>query len=170
MDGAAEFGHPFGKHEAHQFLALDVEGGEALQRQEIAEPGLPGAEHVAHGTETAAEQHLGALANVARRNARSIGSADQRSDAAARDDRRLDAKFVEDLKQQNMGKSPGTAAAESKTDFGGAQAPASLAKVKPVSARGFTCVPISAALTLAEVPSRTRPAIPWRMAARRKKL
>src|SRR5690349_10495979 len=104
------------------------------------------------------------------RNARSISGADQRAKTAAGDDRGLDSHLVEDFKHGNMGETARRATAKREADPRGAHAPALFAKNQAVSAKGRTSLAMRRASRLAAVPSRTRPTMPWRMAAIRKKL
>src|SRR5262245_19143872 len=159
-----------GKDEAGELLPVDQERGEALSLQEIPEARPFDAEQVFGRLHPVGEDKAGIIADVLGREAGGIGSSDHRAEAAAGDDRRLDPHFIEDFEHGDMGEAARRAAAEGKADLRRAHAPASLAKCQAVSAKGRTSPAMRRALRLAAVPSRTRPTMPCRMAAIRKKL
>ena len=91
------------------------------------------------------------------------------ADRGARDRDRPDAQFVERLEHRDMGK-PARAAAAEREREALHQAPAARANDHAVAASGRTIRARAAACSLVAVPSRTRPAMPCRIAAMRKKL
>src|SRR3954464_4744328 len=105
-----------------------------------------------------------------------MGGADQRADRRRRDGDRLPSHFVERFEHGDMGEPAGPAPAKRERKgllarkVPGHRAPASHAKSQAVAASGRTSGAMSAAVSLAAVPSRTRPTMPCRIAARRKKL
>ena len=111
----------------------------------------------------------GVAAHLAAAHAGGIARADERADRGAGDGDRLDAHLVERLGHDDMGEAARPAAAE-RQRHGFHFAPASRAKRQAVSASGRTICALAAACSLVAVPSRTRPAMPCRIAAMRKKL
>src|SRR4029079_5517535 len=108
-------------------------------------------------------------AHLAAAHTGSIAGPDDGPDRGAGDRHRLDAHLTERLGDDDMGKPPRTAAAKRQRD-GFHLAPASRAKRQAVSASGRTICALAGACSLVAVPSRTRPAMPCRIAAMGKKL
>src|SRR5262249_45951263 len=98
-----------------------------------------------------------------------VACADEGADRSAGNRYRFDAQFVERFEHDDMSKAARAAAAKRQC-HALAHAPASRAKVQAVSASGRTSAALAGACSLGAVPSRTRPAIPCKIAAMRKKL
>ena len=111
----------------------------------------------------------GVAAHLAAAHAGGIARADDGADRGAGDGDGLHAHLVERLGHDDMGEAARPAAAERQRD-GLHLAPASRAKRQAVSASGRTICALAGACSLVAVPSRTRPAMPCRIAAMRKKL
>src|SRR5260370_1000265 len=79
-----------------------------------------------------------------------------------------DDELVERRDHGDMGEPARPAAAERERE--GLHAPASCANRHAVAASGATMAALAGAYSLVAVPSRTRPTMPWKIAARRKKL
>jgi len=107
-------------------------------------------------------------AHVAARHAGRIAGADERADRRAGERHRPHPELVERLDHGDMRDAARAAAAkrERKTFH----AAISCANCQALAASGRTMAAMPAAFSLVAVPSRTRPAMPCRMAARRKKL
>ena len=111
----------------------------------------------------------GVTPHVAAGHARRVTGADDRADGSAGNRHGLHAHLVERLGHDDM-REPSRAAAAKCEGEGFHLAPASRAKRHAVSASGRTIWPLAAACSLVAVPSRTRPAMPCKIAAIRKKL
>src|SRR5262249_44047845 len=109
-------------------------------------------------------------ADVAARHARRIGGADQRADRGAGDGDRFPTHLVEPLEHGEVGAAARAAGPEREGEAPAHNAPASRANAQARAASGRTSGAMAAAFALVAVPSRTRPTMPCRMAARRKKL
>jgi hypothetical protein len=97
-----------------------------------------------------------------------ISSADQCTDRCAGDRGRLQPHVVERLKHRNVGEAARAATTERERER--FHAPACTAKSQAFAAKAGTSAPLAAAKALVAVPSRTRPAMPCKIAAMRKKL
>ena len=137
--------HAVGEGQVDQRLAVDLQRGEALERQEIGDPRPLGAEHVLRRRDAVAEQRSARSPISLADQARGIARADQRADAAAGDDRGLDAEFVEDFEHAEYGRGRARCRRRAPGRSRAAHAPAFRAKAQAVSARGWTCVTIAAA-------------------------
>src|SRR5262249_5571941 len=123
-----------------------------------------------------AAEHLGAVvgerddeaADVPARHPRRVGRADQRADRGAGDGGGPFAHVVERFEHRDMGEPARAAAAECKGKALRHRAPASRANSQALTASGRTSGAMAAAVSLAAVPAR--PTMPWKIAARRKKL
>src|SRR4029453_5362288 len=99
-----------------------------------------------------------------------IGGADQSADRGAGDGGGLLAHVVERFQHRDGGDPAPPAAAEPKGETLRHRAPASRANSQALTASGRTSGAMAAPVSLVAVPSRTRPTMPWKIAARRKKL
>ena len=109
-------------------------------------------------------------ANIPRRHPGGIGRTEQRADRAAGDDGRLSAQLVEGFEDGDMRDPARAASAQGKREAPAHPAPAWRANSHALHASGRTSGAMASAFSLVAVPSRTRPTIPCRIAARRKKL
>src|SRR5262249_33227182 len=98
-----------------------------------------------------------------------IGGADQRADRGARDRHRLDAHLVERLDHHDVAETARPAAAKRERE-GFHVAPASCANRQAAAASGCTIAALAGACSLVAVPSRTRPTMPWEVAAMREEV
>ena len=111
----------------------------------------------------------GVVADVTPAHARRIGGADQRADRGAGDRGGFYPHLVQRFDHRDVGEPAGAAAAERERE-GFFHAPACSANSHALAASGRTISAFAAANALVAVPSRTRPTMPCRIAARRKKL
>src|SRR5262249_1821134 len=112
----------------------------------------------------------GVVADVLAAHTRGIACPNNRTDRGAGDRNRLDPQFVERLEDGNMRIAACAAATQCQGHAFRHAAPAWRANPSAVSASGPTICARTAACSLVAVPSRTRPAMPCKIAARRKKL
>src|SRR5262249_24117910 len=98
-----------------------------------------------------------------------IGGTDERASRCPGNDDRLDSQFVEGFEHGNMREAARSAGAKCAGDRFH-RAPASKANDQALAGSGRTSSALDAACSLVAVPSRTRPTMPWRIAASRKKL
>src|SRR5579883_967285 len=108
------------------------------------------------------------MTDISAAHSRRIGRADEGADRCAGNGCRLHTHVVERLEYRDVGEPTRTTAPERQREA--PHAPAWRAKSQALAASGATSAALAAANVLVAVPSRTRPAIPWRMAAMRKKL
>ena len=162
--------HAVGQELSAEFFRIDQGGtAEAHAEQVCKRAGARGDEPAEHVRAVVGEPDDEATDLLARHPG-GIGGADQRADRRAGDGDGLPAHFVERFEHRDMREPARAAAAKREREALRHRAPASRAKSQAVAASGRTSGAMAAAVSLVAVPSRTRPTMPCRIAARRKKL
>ena len=162
-----------------------VEEFRAVDRERIAEAGAENLRPRDRARRHHAAQHLAAVMRERKEmpphraagEPRRIAGADHRADRGAGDHRGLHAHLVERLDDRDVGDPARAAGAEREREGFHLSltlrihlAPACCANSQAVAASGRTICARAGAFSLVAVPSRTRPTMPCRIAARRKKL
>ena len=169
MPNAEKFAGHLRRHELFaKLLGVDLRGLAKPPVQQIAEiTGACGHQPAPRFAPIVREAD-DVVADILAAHACGIGGADERADRGAGDHSRPHAHLVERFDDRDMGEPARTAAAKRQSKR--FHAPAWEANSKALAARGRTSCALPPARALDAVPSRTLPAIPCMIAARRKKL
>src|SRR5262249_48732216 len=169
-------GHRFGQELLAEFLRVHQRGTAETDTEQVGESaGSRGNQPAPDLAATVGERdHV--ASEIPAGQTGGVGSPDQRADRGAGDRDRLGPDLVERLEHGDVREAAGPAATERERNaLAGRRdlahcAPASRAKAQALTASGCTSGAMAAAFSLVAVPSRTRPTMPCRIAARRKKL
>src|SRR5215472_2946295 len=161
-------GHLSGHELFTKFLGVDLRGLAEPSVQKIAKIAGARRHQAAPRLAPVVREGDDVVTDVLTAHARGVSGPNERADRGAGDRGRLHAHLVERLDNRDMGEPARAAAAkcQGKTFH----APAWEANSKALAASGRTSCALLAASALVAVPSRTLPAIPCIIAARRKKL
>src|SRR5262249_12759341 len=169
-----------------EFFRVDQRGAAEAQVEEIGKRARARRDQAAEDFRAVVSERNDEAADFPARHPRRVGGADQRADRGAGDGGGLLGHVVERLEHRDRGAPTRVAAAarkggtlrqrraasraECKVDSLRQRAAASRATSRVLPASGRASGAMAAAFSLVAVPSRTRPTMPWKIAARRKKL
>src|SRR5262249_786792 len=162
--------HLVGQELLTEFLRVDQRCAAEAQVEEICKRARARRDQAAENLRAVMGERDDEPADLPARHARRVGGRDQRADRGAGDGGGLLAHVVERFQPRDVGEPARAAAAEREGKTLRHRAPASRANSQAFTASGRTSGAMAAAFSLVAVPSRTRPTMPWKIAARRKKL
>ena len=153
-----------------EFFRVHQRGAAKAEVEQVGEGAGARRDEAAKDLGAVMRQHDDEAADLLAGHPRRIGGADQRADRGAGDGGGPRTHLVERFEHGDMREPARAAAAERKGKASAHRAPASRANSQASTASGRTSGAMAAAVSLVAVPSRTRPTMPCRIAARRKKL
>ncbi len=160
--------HRFGQKLRAEFLGVELRRLAESAGEQVGERAGACGDEPARDFTAIMRQRDDVAADVLAAHAGGISRANQRADRGAGDSGGFYAQIVERLDHRDMRQPARAAAAERERKR--LHAPACRANSQALAASGRTNSALAAAKALVAVPSRTRPAMPCRIAARRKKL
>src|SRR6266446_6987296 len=162
--------HLAGQELLAEFFRVDQRGAAEAQVEEIGKRARARRDQAAKNLGAVMGERDDEAADLPARHPRRVGGCDQGADRGAGDGGGLLAHVVERFQHRDVGEPARAAAAEREGKSLRHRAPASRANSQALTASGRTSGAMAAAFSLVAVPSRTRPTMPWKIAARRKKL
>ena len=164
------FRHAVGKKLRAEFLRIDQAGAAKARGDQRSDTSACACgQKLAEQSGAIPRQRRDMCADLLAAHAGGIGRAEKGADRGAGNRNRTDAHVVERFHHRDM-RQPARAAAAERQSYGFHRAPASCAKRHAVAASGRIMSALAGAWSLVAVPSRTRPMMPCRIAAIRKKL
>ena len=162
--------HLVGQELLAEFFRVNQRGAAEAQVEEIGKRARARRDQAAKNFGAVMGERDDEAADLPARHPRRVGGCDQGADGGAGDGGGLLAHIVERFQHRDVGEPARAAAAEREGETLCHRAPASRANSQALTASGRTSGAMAAAFSLVAVPSRTRPTMPWKIAARRKKL